>query len=158
VEIPAKADGPAVRPARPEDFDTIVTLLDEWWGRPVSAGLTRLFLDHFCGTSLIAEHDGELAGFVVGFLSPAKPREAYIHYTGVAPRWRRTGLAGRLYEQFFQLARDNDRTVVKAITSPQNTGSIAFHRALGFTASDPVKDYDGPSRDRVVFIRSLGSL
>jgi ribosomal protein S18 acetylase RimI-like enzyme len=152
---PAEEDDPAVRPARPEDFDTIVAVLDTWWGRPVSDGFTRLFLDHFSGTSLVAESGGELAGFVVGFLSPAKPREAYIHFTGVAPQWRRTGLARALYERFFQLARDDGRTVVKAITSPQNTGSIAFHQAMGFAASDPVKDYDGPSRDRVVFVRSL---
>jgi hypothetical protein len=26
---------------------------------------------------------------------------------------------------------------------------------MGFTASDPVKDYDGPSLDRVVFVREI---
>jgi ribosomal protein S18 acetylase RimI-like enzyme len=118
-------------------------------------GLPRLFLDHFSGTSLIAEHDGELAGFVIGFLSPAKPHEAYIHYAAVAPAWRRSGLAGRLYEQFFDLARHDGRTVVKAITSPQNAASIAYHRAMGFTVSDPIEDYDGPSTDRVVFVREI---
>jgi predicted GNAT superfamily acetyltransferase len=147
--------GLTVRPARPEDFDTIITVIDDWWGRPVSRGLTRLFLDHFFGTSLIAEHGGELAGFLIGFLSPAKPLLAYIHFAGVAPAWRGAGLARSLYEQFFDRARQDGRTVVKAITSPQNGPSIAFHRAMGFTASDPIKDYDGPSLDRVVFVRSL---
>ena len=47
------------------------------------------------------------------------------------------------------------RTVVKAITSPQNGPSIAFHRAMGFTVSDPIKDYDGPAVDRVVFVREI---
>jgi hypothetical protein len=31
---------------------------------------------------------------------------------------------------------------------------MAFHQAMGFTASDPIMDYDGPSLDRVVFVRS----
>jgi predicted GNAT superfamily acetyltransferase len=147
--------GLTVRPARPEDFDTIIAVIDDWWGRPASRNLTRLFLDHFCGTSLIAEHGGELAGFLIGFLSPAKSVQAYIHFAGVAPAWRGAGLARSLYEQFFDQARQDGRTVIKAITSPQNGPSIAFHQAMGFTASDPIKDYDGPSLDRVVFVRSV---
>ena len=73
----------------------------------------------------------------------------------MAPAWRGAGLARSLYEQFFDRARQDGRTVIKAITSPQNGPSIAFHRAMGFTASDPIKDYDGPSLDRVVFVRSV---
>lgn len=147
--------GLAVRAARPQDFDVIIAVIDDWWGRPASRDLTRLFLDHFFGTSLVAEHGGELAGFLIGFLSPAKPGEAYIHFAGVAPAWRGAGLARSLYERFFDRARQDERTVVKAITSPQNGPSIAFHQAMGFTASDPIKDYDGPSLNRVVFVRSL---
>ena len=150
--------GLAVRAARPADFDTIIAVADDWWGRAMSAGLPRLFLDHFFDTSLIAEHDGELAGFLIGFMSAAQPQQAYIHYLAVAPAWRRSGLARRLYEQFFDRARRDGRTVVKAITSPQNATSIAYHRAMGFTVSDPVKDYDGPSLDRVVFAREITSL
>ncbi len=143
------------RAAVPEDFDTVVSVVDDWWGRPASRDLTRVFVNHFHDTSLIAERDGELAGFVIGFLSPSRPDEAYIHFTGVNPAWRRTGLGRFLYERFFAMARANGRTVVKAITSPQNARSIAFHRALGFTPSDPVTDYDGPSLDRVTFRREL---
>ena len=68
---------------------------------------------------------------------------------------RGAGLARSLYEQFFDLARQDGRTVIKAITSPQNGPSIAFHQAMGFTASDPIADYDGPTLDRVVFARSV---
>jgi len=151
-------DGLTVRAARPADYDAIIAVVDDWWGRAMSAGLPRLFLDHFFDTSLIAEHDGELAGFLIGFMSAAQPHQAYIHYLAVAPAWRRSGLARRLYEQFFDRARHDGRTVVKAITSPQNATSIAYHRAMGFTVSDPVKDYDGPSLDRVVFAREITSL
>ncbi|MFH8347495.1 GNAT family N-acetyltransferase [Streptomyces sp. NPDC018045] len=143
------------RAAVPQDFDTVVGVVDEWWGRAASRDLTRVFVNHFHETSLIAERDGELAGFVIGFLSPSNPREAYIHFTGVAPAWRRGGLGRFLYERFFDMARANGRTVVKAITSPQNDRSIAFHTALGFTPSAPIPDYDGPTLDRVTFRREL---
>jgi ribosomal protein S18 acetylase RimI-like enzyme len=144
-----------VRAATPEDFDIIVNVVDDWWGRPASRDLTRVFVNHFFTTSLVAESEDELAGFVIGLLSPSKPEEAYIHFTGVAPKWRRDGLARDLYERFFALARDHGRSLVKAITSPQNSTSIKFHQAMGFEASDPIPDYDGPSLDRVVFIRRL---
>jgi predicted GNAT superfamily acetyltransferase len=151
----AERRGVAVRAANSGDFDTIIAVVDAWWGRHASRDLTRLFLEHFCDTSLIAEHEGELAGFVIGFMSPSKPDEAYIHFTGVGPPWRRAGLARSLYEQFFDRAREDGRSVVKAITSAGNEKSIAFHRAMGFADSDPIRDYDGPALDRVVFVRSL---
>jgi predicted GNAT superfamily acetyltransferase len=144
-----------LRPAEPSDYDRIVPVMDGWWGRSVHGGLPRLFLDHFAHTSLIAEWDGDLAGFLVGFLSPSQPDVAYIHFVGVSPDHRGSGLARRLYMSFFDLARAGGRTVVRAITSPQNEASIAFHQAVGFTVTGPVTDYDGPGTDRVRFERSL---
>ncbi|GAB2886696.1 GNAT family N-acetyltransferase [Streptomyces mayteni] len=149
------SDAFLVRSARPGDYDAIVAVADDWWGRPVSEVLGRLFLDHFHRTSLVAERDGELAGFVIGFLSPSAPDEAYIHFTGVAPEHRRGGLARDLYQRFFAQARAGGRTTVRAVTSPVNEPSIAFHRALGFEVSEPRPGYEGPGRDRVVFSRAL---
>ncbi|WP_329086227.1 GNAT family N-acetyltransferase [Actinomadura citrea] len=140
-----------LRPAEPDDYDRIVGVVDDWWGRPIRAILPRLFLDHFHRTSLVAEDGVGLAGFLIGLLSPSMPDTAYIHFVGVAPRLRGNGLARRLYHQFFDLAATERRTEVKAITSPQNLGSIAFHAAMGFTVTGPVADYDGPTIDRVVF-------
>ncbi len=117
--------------------------------------LPRLFLDHFHRTSLIAEDAAGLAGFLVGLMSPSEPDTAYVHFVGVAPRTRGEGLARRLYQRFFDLAATEHRTRVKAITSPQNLSSIAFHTAMGFTVTGPVPDYDGPGTDRMVFQRPL---
>ncbi|MEU3192168.1 GNAT family N-acetyltransferase [Streptomyces sp. NPDC006992] len=156
MTLPPASGGVATRTARPEDYDAIIAVADAWWGKPVTGLLHRLHLDHFHGTSLIAEGPGgELTGFVIGFLSPSRADEAYIHFTGVAPAARRTGLARSLYEQFFACARRNERRVVKAITSPQNSRSIAFHTAMGFACSEPIADYDGPGQDRVVLARRL---
>jgi len=144
-----------LRTARPEDYPALVAVVDDWWGRPVQGILPRLFLDHFHATSVVAERDAGLAGFLVGFPSPSLADAAYIHFVGVHPDLRGGGLARRLYTWFFDLARDDGRSVVRAITSPQNHGSIAFHTAMGFTVTGPVPDYDGPGTDRVVFQRPL---
>jgi predicted GNAT superfamily acetyltransferase len=144
-----------LRSAESADYDRIIAVVDQWWGRPVQAILPRLFLDHFYRTSIVAEHDDRLAGFLIGFLSPSILDTAYIHFVGVAPRFRGNGLARRLYCEFFDIVKADHRSVVRAITSPNNSKSIAFHTAMGFTVTDPIPDYDGPSTDRVLFQRQL---
>jgi ribosomal protein S18 acetylase RimI-like enzyme len=147
---------PAVtRMARPGDYDAIAAVLDLWWGRPVLAALPRLFLDHFHRTSLVVDGpEGPLA-FLIGILSPSQPDRAYIHFVGVSPAARGRGLARQLYQEFFVLARADARHIVNAITAPVNSGSISFHRALGFTVSGPVADYEGPGRAYMLFERRL---
>ena len=144
-----------VRAADPADYDRIIAVVDEWWGRPVEHALPRLFLDHFHDTSFVAEADADLAGFLVGFLSPSLPDAAYIHFVGVNPVFRGNGLARLLYEQFFQLATAGGRSVVRAVTAPVNSASIAFHAALGFSVTGPIPGYDGPSDRKMVFERRL---
>jgi ribosomal protein S18 acetylase RimI-like enzyme len=144
-----------IRTAVPSDYERIVAVVDEWWGgRPMRPLLPRLFLDHFAATSLVAEDGGRLVGFLVGFLSPSRPDEAYIHFVGVRPDCRSGGLARAFYERFFDRARAEGRTVVRCVTSPVNEGSVAFHRKLGFE-DELVEGYDGPGADRVAFLKRL---
>ena len=144
----------ALRAASPDDYDRIIAVVDDWWGREIHDILPRLFLDHFHRTSLVAEDGGDLAGFLVGFMSPSLPEAAYIHFVGVRPAFRGTGLGRRLYEAFFAMAAADGRSSVGALTSPQNTGSVAFHEAMGFVATLK-PEYDGPGTPRVVFKRAL---
>jgi ribosomal protein S18 acetylase RimI-like enzyme len=147
-----------IRTAQERDYDRIIVRVDEWWGgRELSVLLPRLFLDHFRTTSAVAESaDGSLVGFLVGFLSPSRPDEAYVHFVAVAPGERGHGLGRCLHDWFADLARRDGRTTVRCVTSPVNEASVAFHRALGFEVGAVVRDYDGPGRDRVPMARRLG--
>jgi len=149
------ADGHLLRGARPEDYDAIAAVADLWWGRPIVGSLPRLFLDHFHRTSLVAEAPEGLVGFLVGLISPSAAGVGYIHFVGVAPAARNRGLARTLYDAFFALAAGHGVHRVKAITSPVNQGSVAFHRRMGFSVRGPVPDYDGPGRDMMVFERAV---
>ena len=154
-----------LRPLRPSDHATVITVIDDWWGgRPMADMLPRLFFEHFTDTCFAAERDGELAGFLVGFLSQSRPAEAYIHFVGVHPSARGAGLGRRLYQAFFAVAGAHGRTVVRAVTAPVNAGSIAFHRRLGFEVepgpagrgdAQVAAGYDGPGPDRVRFTKYL---
>jgi ribosomal protein S18 acetylase RimI-like enzyme len=128
----------------PDDHERVMAVLPSWWdGRDLRALLPRLFFEHFRTTSFIVEHEDTLVAFLVGFLCADHPDEAYIHFVGIAPAWRRVGLGRDLYRRFFALARADDRGVVRAVTAPVNTGSIAFHTALGFSMLPGDDEIDG---------------
>jgi GNAT superfamily N-acetyltransferase len=154
------------------DHQRLVACIRTWWGgsrtpeqaRELSLLLPRLFLQHFAGTSLVLEGPEGIEGFLVGLHSYDRPEEAYIHFVGVHPDRRGEGVGRRLYARFFADARAAGRRQVRAITSPDNITSVAFHRALGFEAEPgdrdvdgiPVHtDYDGPGHDRVSFRRAI---
>ena len=144
-----------VRHAEPDDYAAVIDVVDDWWGgRAMAAMLPKLFLFHFRDTSLVAEVDGDLAGFLCGFCSQTFADEAYIHFVGVDPAQRGAGVGRVLYERFFDAVRP--RTTVRAVTSPVNERSIAFHRALGFEVDRVDDAYDGPGEPRVLLVKRLG--
>ncbi len=154
-----------IRNITPEDYSPIITNLNDWWGgRLVSNALPKLFFEHFRETGFIIEKDNRIVGFLVGFLSPSLPEEAYIHFVGVHPDYRKQGIGETLYERFFDLMRKNHRTIVRCVTSPVNKGSIAFHTRMGFQIKPQdnemdgtpyCADYDGPGQHRVLFCKQI---
>jgi len=154
-----------LRHACPADYDRVLAVIDEWWGgRPMGARLSHVFFSQFTPTSFVIETDTQLAGFVLGFLSQTHADEAYIHFVGVHPAFRRLGLGRRLYERFFISTQMQGRRWVRSITAPSNQVSIAFHRSMGFetlrgdVVADGVPvwlDYAGAGGHRVVFRREV---
>jgi ribosomal protein S18 acetylase RimI-like enzyme len=146
-----------VRHAKPSDYGRVIGRINVWWGgREMAPMLPKLFFIHFEGTSFVAEdEDGELLGFVCGFLSQTADDEAYIHFVGITPEDRGEGLGRTLYERFFDEVRAQGRSVVRCVTSPLNRGSLAFHQALGFEVERIAEDYDGPGEDRALLVKQL---
>ncbi len=65
---------------------------------------------------------------------------------------------------FFNVVKQNNRSIVRCVTSPVNKVSIAYHTKLGFEIEDGDRiieglslntDYDGPNQDRVLFVKKL---
>ncbi|EOV9527725.1 N-acetyltransferase family protein [Bacillus cytotoxicus] len=154
-----------VRNIQSEDYIAIHSVLNEWWGgRNMADMLPKLFFIHFQETSFVMEEDGEIVGFLCGFLSQTHPDEAYVHFIGVDPKYRRKGIASTLYSYFFDVARANNRHTVKAVTSLVNKKSIQFHQEFGFEieAGDSEVDgvsvhtnYDGNGESRVLFVKKV---
>lgn len=166
-------DGLIVRHPGVDDHLRVLSVMDDWWGgfggqdgsRERSLLLPRLYFQHFTDTSFLVEReDLRLVGFLIGFMSQSRPEVGYIHFVGVDPSLRRVGLAGDLYQRFFELAATRGARLVQCVTSPANSASVGFHTRIGFEV-DPGEedanglmvqgDYDGPGLDRVTFTRRL---
>ncbi|MGA2626999.1 MAG: GNAT family N-acetyltransferase [Candidatus Bathyarchaeia archaeon] len=154
-----------IRHPQQEDYYRIITVVNDWWGgRSMTGMLPKLFFIHFRDTSFIAEVDGEIIGFLVGFLSQTYPEEAYVHFLGVHPDFRKQGVALTLYEHFLNEVRKRGRKTVRLVTVTVNKESIAFHLHIGFeiepqeTKVDGIpfyQNYDGLGGDRVLFVKRL---
>jgi len=160
-------DDLTIRNIEPTDYQPVISVLNDWWGgRNMSDMLPKLFFVHFRETSFAAESEGKIVGFLIGFLSQTFPDQAYIHFAGVHPDYRRKGLAGNLYRHFFEISRNHGCRVVHCVTSPVNKAAIAFHLRMGFSIEQGDKliegisvaeNYDGYGSDRVLFIKLLGT-
>lgn len=154
-----------IRNVKSSDYNVISPLINEWWGgRQMSDMLPKLFFVHFNNTSFIAEKDGEIVGFLIGFLSQSNSDVAYIHFVGVNPEYRKNQIGKQLYNEFFNVVIKNKRNIIRAVTSPVNKVSIAYHTKMGFNIETGDKevdgvsvfsDYDGVNQDRVLFVKKV---
>lgn len=160
-----------LRRPTPADYPAVIRVVDDWWGaRQVPGPLPRLWFEHFSGTSTIAHTlEGELAGFLAGFVSPDHPDQAVVVMAGTSPNLRRRGVGRRLHEQFEADARERGaRRLVESIF-PGDPGAVAFLRAIGFRPLDvpgtqrlygvpAVADHEWGREDRAIFVRDLTEL
>jgi GNAT superfamily N-acetyltransferase len=145
---------PPIRLATIEDLQAIVASLGEFWGERDTTALHHALYVHELGDTALVFHDdrGHPIAYLLGFVTPAGV--GYVHVVGVREDRREGGLGRALYDEFESLARARGATALKAITRPGNHASVAFHRALGFAASEH-GGYTALGEPRVVFWRDL---
>lgn len=138
------------------DFDHIVEVIDRWWGGPMATFAHPIFFYELGDNALIVEENGQLIGFLLGFQVFKTPKTGYVHLVGIHPDFRRRGVGRLLYTDFTERCRGLGCTLMKAITTTGNDGSLRFHQAMGWQQEE-LDDYAGRGRRRVVFTRELGT-
>jgi GNAT superfamily N-acetyltransferase len=141
------------RPLKKADYDEIVREIDRWWGGPTTALAHPMFFYEMGELARVVEDEGQLVGFLFGFLCP-DGQTGYVHLIGIHPDYRRRGVARLLYTAFEADCRGAGCLRLKAITTLGNEASLSFHHALGWLSSE-VEDYAGPGRMRIVFTKPL---
>ncbi len=131
-----------IRTGMSSDFDLVIKVMNDWWGgRQVDHLQHELFFEHFTNTVFIAEDEnGTMVGFINGFYSQTEPETAYVHFVGVSPNFRHTGLGRKLYQVFIDKCLSDGRKKVRACTSKVNQPSIKFHQQLGFSAREDCRE------------------
>lgn len=81
----------------------------------------------FAATSLVAEVDGEVGGFVSGYLRPDAPDTVMVWQIAVDEACRGRGLAGRLLDE---LAARTEAAALETTITADNPESIALFSAF----------------------------
>jgi len=110
----------------PVSFETVVPSVEEFAAR-IAKALSKW-------QYLVAEHDGEIAGYAYG--STHRERAAYRYSVEVSayvdPRFHRRGIGSALYRQLFEdLSAKGYCSAFAGITVP-NDASVGMHRSVGF--------------------------
>lgn len=147
------------------DFDQILTDFGQFWDHDRTVALHHpTLLYEFGNSAFVVRSDNRVIAYLFGFLSQTE-QAGYIHLMAVRQDYRKQGLGRALYRRFEQYAIEHGCRSLKAITSPVNSLSINFHRSIGMMPpgehSDndipSVRDYAGPGKDRVVFMKKIGA-
>lgn len=130
-----------IRPATPADRPALRRLQGHL-DRPNPDLLDRHLAG--LGTVLVAERDGDLAGYVAGFLAPERSHATEV---AVAPAHRRTGVATALFEAYFDRAAAAGAERVTLAVAPDNAAAVACYEGLGFERVERREDYfdDAPA-------------
>jgi ribosomal protein S18 acetylase RimI-like enzyme len=151
------AQGPALRTVTIPDLAEILDELSDFWqeGRDMGFLHQALYVHEFGETSVLAEQDGRILGYLLGFLAPGG--YGYIHAVAVRGEARGRGIARLMYGRFAELVAERGAHSLQAITAPENSESRAFHAAVGFS-EELVEGYSPANGGRIVFRRNLGGV
>jgi len=160
-------EGIIIRNVKEKDFLDIMEVATNCEPMPVERGsiyhdLTR----YFANTCFVAEKEGGIVGFILGWVSQMEDAIAYIHNICVIPDMRRKGIAANLYDRFIEAVREMGCNRVFLIINPHNKISLNFHQTLGFKISEEgegidiediraVKDYNGPGKHMAVMYKEI---
>ncbi len=157
-----------VRHPTEADHRRLVDLVDDWFGgRRVRDEFARFWFRDFSTSSWIAETaNGEIAGFLIGYLAPDDPATAVIHLVAVNPNLRRRGVGRELVERFGADVRARGARRLVIVTRPDEPIAVRFLRSLGFEpdagagtqllyGTPAYPDYEREGEDRAIFRRSL---
>lgn len=117
---------------------------------PNSVYCNLLQCSHFSDTAIAADIDGELAGFVSGYIRPDQPTTLFVWQVVIAERARGQGLAKQMLLQLLrnldQLNREPKVTFIETTITPDNQASWNLFRSLA-------RDLNASLESQVFFTR-----
>ncbi|MEC3957422.1 diaminobutyrate acetyltransferase [Nocardia sp. CDC153] len=89
-----------------------------------------LWCRDFPNTSMVAEIDGEVAGFVIGYTRPAWPHTLFVWQVAVDHPHRGHGLGVDMLDALLESCASQGVTQLETTISPDNPASVAMFASL----------------------------
>jgi ribosomal protein S18 acetylase RimI-like enzyme len=159
TEIASRRNSLKLRRARPRDLNALVLLEQEAFrdrrfaGHLISRGSFRRFLTSPSVGLIIADIDGQLAGYVL-VLYRAGSSLARMYSIGVDPAFRRRGLARKLLSAAEKHAIAQRCQIMRLEVRADDPGAIALYQTSGYRPFGRHPGYYG-DRDALRLQKSL---
>ncbi|WP_020406789.1 diaminobutyrate acetyltransferase [Hahella ganghwensis] len=85
---------------------------------------------HWSGTSVCAEIDNQVMGFISGYRVPDKPDHLFVWQVAVDAEARGKGLAGRMLRELIRRPGSEDIRFMQTTINPDNQASWALFESL----------------------------
>ncbi|MEU2100729.1 diaminobutyrate acetyltransferase [Nocardia sp. NPDC019255] len=92
-----------------------------------------LWCRDFAGTSVVAESDGRVVGYVIGFVRPQAPDTVFVWQIAVDRALRGRGIGAQLLNTLLNSVAAQGVSVLETTISPDNTGSVALFTSVAAT-------------------------
>lgn len=89
-----------------------------------------LWCRDFPGTTVVAEVDGKVVGFVIGYLRPERPDTVFVWQVAVSASQRGRGTGTAMIENLLDRVATRGVTALETTISPDNPASIAMFAAV----------------------------
>jgi L-2,4-diaminobutyric acid acetyltransferase len=133
----------SLRPPIDEDARAVHELAFSCGNLDVNSRYAYLLVcSHFAMTSIVAEINGTVVGFISGYRLPEQPDTLFIWQVAVAPEHRGRGIAAHMLESLVERLMQRGLRFVEATITPDNASSrrlfwgLARRRLVGCTESE----------------------
>ncbi len=96
--------------------------------------------DHFADTSILAELDGDVIGWISAYIVPNEPDTLFVWQVAVSERARGMGLAGKLLQGIIDREECADVVKMKTTITGENEASWALFRRFAESQNAPLDD------------------
>ncbi|KPU63775.1 ribosomal protein S18-alanine N-acetyltransferase [Thermococcus argininiproducens] len=134
-----------IRPATLFDLNEIMRIERQSFREQYPRGLFLMFLEANRETFLVAEYNGQVIGYVMGYLKP--DMEGHIMSIAVDPLYRGNGIGRALMEAVIDRLIKRGARYIGLEVRVSNQGAIKLYERLGFKKMKIIRRYYSDGED-----------
>lgn len=127
----SKSDGILLRLPGLEDGMDVFRLIADCPPLDTNSSYCNLLqCSHFSSTSVVAERDGDMVGFISGYAIPERPDTVFIWQVAVSEQARGLGLASRMLAHIFARPQCQGICCLETTITEENQASWALFKSF----------------------------